>query len=172
MKPLQRSARVSAGAPSRVRSASDPCGTRAIASPHGHRDKWLTEKLVVMPSHARSRVALLEKPLHRFPPGQFSAACCRPGRSGACATKALDHLADGLNRVDELHSPDTARPITKALAQRGVTIDQQRRDQAECATASDRAYNASTGDTAVRAAAASRVAEDCFRAKGYYSPAR
>jgi hypothetical protein len=54
----------------------------------------------------------------------------------------------------------------------GVTIDQQRRDQVECATASDRAYNASTGDTAVRAAAASRVAEDCFRAKGYYSPAR
>jgi hypothetical protein len=54
----------------------------------------------------------------------------------------------------------------------GVTIDQQRRDQAECATASDRAYNASTGDTAVRAAAASRVAEDCFRSKGYYSPAR
>jgi hypothetical protein len=40
------------------------------------------------------------------------------------------------------------------------------------ATASDRAYNASTGDTAVRAAAASRVAEDCFRAKGYYSPER
>ena len=54
----------------------------------------------------------------------------------------------------------------------GVTVEQQRRDQAECATASDRAYNASTGDTAVRAAAASRVAEDCFRAKGYYSPER
>jgi hypothetical protein len=54
----------------------------------------------------------------------------------------------------------------------GVTVEQQRRDQAECATASDRAYNASTGDTAARAAAASRVAEDCFRAKGYYSPAR
>jgi hypothetical protein len=54
----------------------------------------------------------------------------------------------------------------------GVTIDQERRDQAECATASDRAYNASSGDTAVRAAAASRVAEDCFRAKGYYSSDR
>jgi hypothetical protein len=54
----------------------------------------------------------------------------------------------------------------------GVTVEQQRRDQAECAAASDRAYNASTGDTAVRAAAASRVAEDCFRAKNYYSPAR
>jgi hypothetical protein len=54
----------------------------------------------------------------------------------------------------------------------GVTIDQQRRDQAECAAASDRAYNASSGDTAARAAAASRVAEDCFRAKGYYSPER
>jgi hypothetical protein len=50
----------------------------------------------------------------------------------------------------------------------GVTIDQQRRDQAECAAASDRAYNASTaGDTAVRAGAASRVAEDYFRARGY-----
>jgi hypothetical protein len=54
----------------------------------------------------------------------------------------------------------------------GVTIDQQRRDQAECAAASDRAYNASTGDTTGRAAVASRVAEDCFRAKGYHSPAR
>jgi hypothetical protein len=54
----------------------------------------------------------------------------------------------------------------------GVTVEQQRRDQTECATASDRAYNASTGDTTVRAAAASRVAEDCFRTKGYYSPAR
>jgi hypothetical protein len=54
----------------------------------------------------------------------------------------------------------------------GVTVERQRRDQAECASASDRAYNASTGDTAVRAAAASRVAEDCFRAMGYYSPAR
>jgi hypothetical protein len=54
----------------------------------------------------------------------------------------------------------------------GVTVEQQRRDQAECATAADRAYNASAGDTAVRAAAASRVAADCFRAKGYYSPAR
>jgi hypothetical protein len=32
----------------------------------------------------------------------------------------------------------------------GVTVEQQRRDQAECATASDRAYNASTGDTTVR----------------------
>jgi hypothetical protein len=52
----------------------------------------------------------------------------------------------------------------------GVTVEQQ--DQAECATGSDRAYGASTGDTAVRAAAASWVAEDCFRAKGYYSPAR
>jgi hypothetical protein len=50
----------------------------------------------------------------------------------------------------------------------GVTIDQQRRDQAECETASDRAYDASTGDTAARAAAASRVAEDCFWSKGYY----
>ena len=54
----------------------------------------------------------------------------------------------------------------------GVTVEQQRRDQAECASASDRAYNASPGDTAVRAAAASRVAEECFRAKGYYSSAR
>jgi hypothetical protein len=36
----------------------------------------------------------------------------------------------------------------------GGTVEQQRRDQAECATASDRAYNAATGDTAVRAAAA------------------
>jgi hypothetical protein len=54
-----------------------------------------------------------------------------------------------------------------------VTIDQQRRDQAECAAASDRAYNASTaGDTTVRAAAASQVAEECFRAKGYYSSER
>jgi hypothetical protein len=54
----------------------------------------------------------------------------------------------------------------------GVAVEQQRRDQAECEAASDRAYNASTGDTALRAAAASRVAEDCFRAKGYYSPER
>jgi hypothetical protein len=54
----------------------------------------------------------------------------------------------------------------------GVTVEQQRRDQAECAMASDRAYNASTGDTTARAAAASRVAEECFRAKGYYSSAR
>jgi hypothetical protein len=55
----------------------------------------------------------------------------------------------------------------------GVTIDQQRRDQAECAAASDRAYNASTAvDIAVRAAAASQVAEECFRAKGYYSSER
>jgi hypothetical protein len=54
----------------------------------------------------------------------------------------------------------------------GVTVEQQRRDQAECEATSDRAYNASNGDTAVRAAAASRVAEDCFRGKGYYSPAR
>jgi hypothetical protein len=54
----------------------------------------------------------------------------------------------------------------------GVTIDQHRRDQAECAMASDRTYNVATGDTAVRAAAASRAAEDCFRAKGYYSPER
>jgi hypothetical protein len=50
----------------------------------------------------------------------------------------------------------------------GITIDQQRRDQAECETASDRAYGASAGDTAMRAAAASRVAEDCFWSKGYY----
>jgi hypothetical protein len=50
----------------------------------------------------------------------------------------------------------------------GVTIDQQRRDQAECEAASDRAYHASTGDTAARAAAASRVAEDCLWSNGYY----
>jgi hypothetical protein len=55
----------------------------------------------------------------------------------------------------------------------GVTIEQQRQDQAECATAADRAYNASTiQDTGKRATAASRVAEDCFRAKGYYSSER
>ena len=54
----------------------------------------------------------------------------------------------------------------------GVTIEQQRRDQVDCTTAYDRAYNASSGDTAARAAAASRIVEDCFRAKGYYSPER
>ena len=50
----------------------------------------------------------------------------------------------------------------------GVTVEQQRQDQAECETASDRAYNSAAGDTVVRAAAASRVAEDCFWSKGYY----
>jgi hypothetical protein len=55
----------------------------------------------------------------------------------------------------------------------GVTVEQQRRDQAECEATSDRAYNASNGDTAVRAAAASQAAEDCFRAKGQSNmPAR
>jgi hypothetical protein len=38
--------------------------------------------------------------------------------------------------------------------------------------AAESGVTAADGDTAVRAAAASGVAEDCFRAKGYYSPAR
>jgi hypothetical protein len=50
----------------------------------------------------------------------------------------------------------------------GVTVEQQRRDQAECTVAADRAYNASTiRDVTLRAAASSGIAEDCFRAKGY-----
>jgi hypothetical protein len=49
----------------------------------------------------------------------------------------------------------------------GVTVEQQRRDQAECTMAADRAYNASTiQDVTLRAAASSGIAEDCFRAKG------
>jgi hypothetical protein len=50
----------------------------------------------------------------------------------------------------------------------GVTVEQQRRDQAECTMAADRAYNASTiRDVTLRATASSGIAEDCFRAKGY-----
>jgi hypothetical protein len=97
----------------------------------------------------------------------LSATFCGSGNYGVRIDLLMFFIA--LTSCTTWAPPD---PSPWRWRKEGGTVEQQRRDQAECATASDRAYNASTGDTTVRAAAASRVAEDGFRAKGYYSPAR